>query len=135
MTMFYSNHHGENLLALESKNVPTYEQPYQMGGISPRRKVTYIDALATADEKRIYFHAINRSFDKSRDVTIDVSEFGDVEDSAVHYVLEGRLTNAPGPNEPRQIGRVSERPVHFDGQVLKVTLPHRSVSCIEFMRQ
>ena len=135
MTMFYSKHHGDKLLALDSSNVPTYEQPYQMGGISPKRKVAYIDALATTDEKRIYLHAINRSFDKSRDVTIDVSAFGGVEGSAVHYVLEGRLNNAPEPNEPRQIGRTGERPVHFDGKILKVTLPERSVSCIEFTRK
>ncbi|MHC4353500.1 MAG: alpha-L-arabinofuranosidase C-terminal domain-containing protein [Planctomycetota bacterium] len=135
MTMFYSKHHGENLLALDSRNVPTYEQPYQMGGISPKRKVAYIDALATADERHVYFHAINRSFDKSRDVTIDVSAFGGVEGSAVHHVLEGRLNNAPKPSEPRQIGRISERLVHFDSTMLKVTLPHRSVSCIEFTRK
>jgi alpha-L-arabinofuranosidase len=135
MTMFYSNHHGEYLLALKSSNAPTYAQPYQMGGISPKGKVAYIDALATADEEHIYFHAINRSFDKPRDVTIDVTAFGGVEDSAVHHVLEGRLNNEPGPNEPRQISRVSERRVHFDGKVLRVTLPHRSVSCIEFTRK
>jgi alpha-L-arabinofuranosidase len=135
MTMFYSKHHGEDLLALEGKNVPTYEQPYQMGGIGPKRKVTYVDALATADEKHIYFHAVNRSFDKPRDVTIDVSAFGDVESSAVHHVLEGRLNNAPKPNEPRQIGRTSEKSLYSDGKKLKVTLPHRSVSCVEFTRK
>jgi len=135
MTMFYSNHHGDKLLALDSRQVPTYEQPYQMGGISPKRKVAYVDALATADERHIYFHAVNRSFDKSRDVTIDVSAFGSVEGSAVHYVLEGRLNNEPGPNEPRQIGRTSERPVSLDGRTLRIALPHRSVSCIEFTRK
>jgi alpha-N-arabinofuranosidase len=135
VTMFYSKHHGENLLALDSRNVPTYEQPYQMGGIGPKRKVTYVDALATADEKHIYFHAVNRSFDKPRDVTIDVSAFGDVESSAVHHVLEGRLNNAPKPNEPRQIGRTSEKSLYSDGKKLKVTLPHRSVSCVEFTRK
>jgi alpha-N-arabinofuranosidase len=135
MTMFYSNHHGNKLLALDSRNVPTYEQPYQMGGISPKRKIAYIDALATADETRIYFHAINRSFDKPRDVTIDVSAFGSVEGHAMHHVLQGRLNNEPGPNEPRQIGRTSQRPVHFDGKALRITLPHRSASCIEFKRK
>jgi len=135
MTMFYSNHHGDRLLAVESSNVPTYEQPYQMGGISPKRKVAYIDALATADEKRIYFHAINRSFEQQKDVTIDVSAFGSVEGSAVHHVLEGRLNDEPGPNESRQIGRVSERPASLDGKILKTALPHRSVSCIEFNRK
>jgi alpha-N-arabinofuranosidase len=134
ITMFYSKHHGENLLALESKNVPMYEQPYQMGGISPKPKVACIDALATADDKHIYFHAINRSFEKSRVVTIDVSALGDVEGRAVHHVLQGRLNNAPKPNEPRQIGRTSDTLVQFNGKMLKVTLPYRSVSCVEFTR-
>jgi alpha-L-arabinofuranosidase len=135
MTMFYSKHHGDDLLALESKNVPTYHQSYRMGGISPKPKVAYVDALATADDKHIYFHAINRSFDKPRDVAIDISAFGGVEDRAAHHILEGRLNNAPKPGEPRQIGRISERSVYLDGKVLKSTLPHRSVSCIEFTRK
>ncbi len=135
MTMFYSKHHGEDLLALDSRNVPTYEQPYRMGGIAPKPRVAYIDALATADDNHIYFHAVNRSFDKSREVTIDVSAFDGVEGSTLHHVLEGRLNNAPGPNEPRQIGRTSERRIQFEGRKLQVTLPHRSVSCIEFKRK
>ena len=54
-----------------------------MGGISPKRKVAYVDALATADARHIYFHAINRSFEKSREITIDVSGFSGVEASAI----------------------------------------------------
>ncbi|MHC4117012.1 MAG: alpha-L-arabinofuranosidase C-terminal domain-containing protein [Planctomycetota bacterium] len=135
VTMLYSNHHGDKLLALDSRNVPTYEQPYRMGGISPKRKVACIDALATADEEHIYFHAVNRSFDKPKEVTIDVSAFGGIDGRAVHHVLEGRLNNAPEPGEPRQIGRISKRDAYFDGKILKVTLPYRSVSCVEFTRR
>jgi alpha-N-arabinofuranosidase len=133
MTMFYSKHHGDELLAVASKNVPTYEQPYQMGGIGPRKKVAYIDALATSDEKHIYFHAINRSFEQSIDVTIDVSAFNHLNGCAIHYVLEGRLNDVPEPDELRQIGRITQREIYFDGKKLTVTLPHRSVSCIEFI--
>jgi alpha-N-arabinofuranosidase len=132
MTMFYSKHHGGKLLALDSRNVPTYEQPYRMGGISPKPKIAYIDALATADEKHIYFHAINRSFEQPRDITIDVSAFGSVRSRAMHYLLEGRLNDESGPNERRQIGRIGERRAYFDGKTLRITLPQRSVSCIEF---
>ena len=134
VTMFYSQHHGSELLALASRNVPLYEQPYRMGGIVPSKKVAYVDALATAGEKRIYFHAINRSFEQPLDVTVDVSAFDNLKDLAVHHVLEGRLNDVPGPDEPRQIGRTSRRDVHFDGKTLKVTLPLRSVSCIEFVQ-
>jgi len=135
VTMFYSKHHGDKLLTLVSKNVPAYKQPYQMGGIGPKRKVAYIDALATADEKRIYFHTINRSFEQSIDVTVDVSAFNRLEGRAVHHVLEGRLNDAPEPDELRQIGRITRRDIFFDGKTLMVTLTHRSVSCIEFMQK
>ena len=131
-TAFYSNHHGENLLALESRNVPTYEQPYRMGGIGPKEKVAYIDALTTADDKCVYFHAINRSFEKSLDVTIDLSSFGKLQSRAIHHVMEGRLDDRPKANEPRQIGRITRSNIFFKGNRLKATLPNRSISCIEF---
>jgi alpha-N-arabinofuranosidase len=134
VTMFYSKHHGDKLLATESRNVPTYKQPYRMGGIGPKEKVTYIDALATMDEKSVYFHAINRSFEKSIDITVDVSALGRFEDSALHHILQGRLNDAPKPNEPRQIGHITEKDMFLDGSKLKITLPKRSISCIEFIR-
>jgi len=132
--MFYSQHHGENLLALESKNVPTYKQPYRMGGIRPQEKVAYIDALATADDKSVYFHAINRSFEKSIDVTVDISALGRFEGRAVHHILEGRLNDTPKANEDRQIGLITRRDIFYDDSRLKITLPNRSISCIEFIR-
>jgi alpha-L-arabinofuranosidase len=134
VTMFYSKHHGENLLTLDSSSVPTYKQPYRMGGIGPKRKVAYVDALATADEKLVYFHAINRSFEKPIDITVDISALGRFENRAVHYVLQGRLNDRPNPNEPRQIGRITKRNISFDASRLKITLPNRSISCIEFKR-
>jgi alpha-N-arabinofuranosidase len=133
--MFYSKHHGDKLLALVSKNVPTYRQPYQMGGIRPKNKVTCIDALATANEKEIYFHAINRSFGQSIDVTVDVSAFDGLKGRAIHRVLEGRLNDAPEPDGPSQIGRITRKEIRFDGKVLTVTLPCRSVSCTEFIQE
>lgn len=135
VTMFYSKHHGDKLLALESENVPTYDQPYRMGGIRPSKKVATIDALATADRKHLYFHAINRSFEKPVDVTIDVSTFGPLESRAVHHLLQGRLNDAPEPGQPKQIGRTTQKEVPFDGKTLKATLPERSVSCIEFVQE
>ncbi|NQT01540.1 MAG: hypothetical protein HQ580_05930 [Planctomycetes bacterium] len=134
VTMFYSKHHGEKLLVLESRNVPTYKQLYRMGGIGPKRKVAYVDALATADERLVYFHAINRSFEKSIDVTVDISALGRFEGRAVHHFMEGRLNDEPEPNGPRQIGRITQRDIFFEGNRLKITLPNRSISCIEFKR-
>jgi alpha-L-arabinofuranosidase len=135
ITMFYSNHHGDKLLVLESENIPTYAQPYRMGGIRPSRKVAVVDALATADSQRLYFHAINRSFDKPVNITINVSAFGPIEGRAIHHTLEGRLNDVPESGQPRQVGRTSQKGVPFDGRILKITLPKRSVSCIEFTKK
>ncbi|HUV65490.1 MAG TPA: alpha-L-arabinofuranosidase C-terminal domain-containing protein [Sedimentisphaerales bacterium] len=135
VTMFYSKHHGDKLLALESRNVPMYEQPYQMGGIRPSKKIACIDALATASEERIYLHAINRSFEQTLDIVVDVSAFGGLDGRAVHHLLEGRLNDAPEPAQERQIGHISQRDIRFDGNTLGITLPQRSVSCIEFVQK
>ncbi|MFH1718177.1 MAG: alpha-L-arabinofuranosidase C-terminal domain-containing protein, partial [Planctomycetota bacterium] len=135
VTMFYSKHHGDKLLALASRNAPTYEQPYRMGGIGPQSKVAYIDAIATADEKHVYFHAINRSFRQPLDVTVDISAFDSVNSRAVHLILQGRLNDAPGPDEPEQIGWITQESISFEGTTPKITLPPRSVSCIEFTRK
>jgi len=134
ITMFYSQHHGEELLALESSGVPTYKQPYRMGGIGPKEKVAYVDALATADHKLVYFHAINRSFENPIDVTVDISALGRLKRHALHHILQGRLNDRPKQNEPRQIGQITKRDIFFNGKKLKITLPNRSISCIEFKR-
>jgi len=134
VTMFYSKHHGEKLLALDSRNVPIYKQPYRMGGIGPKEKVAYVDALATADKKLVYFHAINRSFEKPIIVTVDMSALGRFKERAVHHILQGRLNDTPKSNESRQIGRITQRDIFFHGDKLTIILPNRSISFIEFKR-
>ncbi len=134
VTAFYSQHHGSNMLKLESSGVPSYSQPYRMGGIAPRDRVACLDALATGDERAVYFHAINRHFSQELPVTIDLSAVGLLSGEARHFALEGRLNDQPKEGEPRQIGRVSESAFSFDGVTLQVTLPPRSVSCIELPR-
>ena len=135
ITAFYSKHHGSDMLALEATGVPSYSQPFRMGGIRPQEKVAYVDALATADEAAVYFHAINRHFDQPMSVTVDLTAHAPLTGTGRHLVLEGRLNDRPAEGEPRQIGRVTEREVTYDGETLKVTLPPRSVSCIELPRK
>ena len=135
VTALYSKYHGESLLAVESANVPTYEQPYQMGGALPRKRVAYVDVLATADDGTLYVHAINRHFEEPMDVTIDLSAFGRLTGAAAHHILEGRLHDRPRTGEPLQIARIRDEQVRFEGTSLEVTLPPRTVSCIEIMRK
>jgi alpha-N-arabinofuranosidase len=130
LTAFYSKHHGDRLARLDTGGMPTYEQPYRMGGIRPSAKVAVVDALATADDKAIYVHAINRAFDEDVDVTIALSGFQSGRD-AVHRIICGRLNDAPHPGQPVQIAHESTRRVVGSAAGLTVTLPGRSVSCIE----
>ena len=75
LTAFYSKHHGDRLVRIEMAGVPTYEQPYRMGGIGPRKKVAALDVVATAGATAVFVHAINRSFNQALEVTIDLPGF------------------------------------------------------------
>jgi alpha-L-arabinofuranosidase len=130
LTAFYSKHHGDRLVRVETSGVPTYEQPYRMGGIEPRKKIAVIDVVATASETAVFIHAINRSFNKAMEVTIDLSEFR-AADGAVHHMVQGRFNDAPKDDQPEQIGYESRRMIAASAKPLKVTLPECSVSCIE----
>lgn len=130
LTAFYSRHHGDRLVRLDTVGVPTYEQPYRMGGIRPKGKVAVVDALATADDKVVYVHAINRHFDEAAEVTIALSGFRPSH-SAVHRMVRGRLGNAPKSGQSVQVAHESKRSVVGSAEAITVTLPKRSVSCIE----
>jgi alpha-N-arabinofuranosidase len=130
LTAFYSRHHGDRLVQVEMAGVPTYEQPYRMGGIAPRKKVAALDVLATAGETAVFVHAINRSFDKAMEVTIDLPGF-QAGGGAVHHLVQGRLNDRPKDGQPEQIGYESMHKIAASAPPLKVTLPERSVSCIE----
>lgn len=130
LTAFYSKHHGDRLVRVETSGVPTYEQPYRMGGIGSRKTVAAIDVLARARKTAVFVHAINRSFEKAMEVMIDLSGFR-AGDGAVHRLVQGRLNDVPEEGQPEQIGHESTHELPGSAQPLKVTLPERSVSCIE----
>jgi alpha-L-arabinofuranosidase len=131
VTMLYSQHHGSKLLKLETSGIPTYAQPFRMNGIEPSEKVAYLDALATAGENILFFHVINRHFDQSIEITVDLTDLGSFENKARHYMLEGRLNDSPAQGEPDQIAGINHTELVHDGKALKVLLPARTVSCIE----
>ncbi len=130
LTAFYSRHHGDRLVKTNAVGIPTYEQPYRMGGIAPKKKVAVIDLVATADETAVYVHAINRSFNKAIEVTIEMQGF-EPGDQTVQHVVRGRLNDTPEDGQPEQIGREIKRKVNALSRAFNVMLPERSVSCIE----
>lgn len=130
LTAFYSKHHGDRLVKVETVGVPTYEQPYRMGGIAPQEKIVLIDTVATANATNVYIHAINRSFDKAIEVTIDLVGF-EAGDGGIHHTMQGRLNDVPKEGQTEQIGHETTRRIPGSAKPLKVTLLKRSVSCIE----
>jgi len=133
LTAFYSKHHGDRLVKVETVGVPTYEQPYRMGGIAPQEKIVLIDTVATADASTVYIHAINRSFDRAIEVTIDLVGF-EAGDGGIHHTMQGRLNDVPKEGQTEQIGHETTRRIPGSAKPLKVTLLKRSVSCIEIPR-
>lgn len=129
--LFYNLHHGDSLYDLSCGNLPVYSQPFVMGDIRPLEKVALIDALVTASDTAVFFHAINRDFSRDIEITIDCSVLRLKKGRAVHYTLEGRLYNEPARNEKIERGRIDDRTLFFDGKTLETKLPKRSVSCIE----
>jgi alpha-L-arabinofuranosidase len=125
----YAAHHGPRLLAVDATGVPTYAQPFKMGGIRPQAAVAYLDTLATANDRTLFLHVINRHFEQDLTMRIDTVGFGTLGNKAHRYSLVGRLD--AGPDEPAQISRIThtEHPCGTTG--LDIQVPARSVSCIE----
>ncbi len=136
VAMFYSRHHGANVLDLESLNVPSYEQPYKIGGRTvPKKKVAYLDPVVTASGETIYFHVINRHFTHDIEATIDLTAIESVGSQGKHQWFTGRVNDIPNDDEPAEVGWFVERPVLVENKTLTVALPARSVSIIEIPRR
>ncbi len=132
VTMLYSWYHGNERLKVDLTGVPRYEQPYRMAGNSPANSVAYLDVLATRNDKTLYVHAINRHFDESLSVQLDVSSLTrQPGPSGKLHTLEGRLKNVAEPGESPQPGRIHDEAFSIGSSRFRVRLPARSVSVIE----
>jgi alpha-L-arabinofuranosidase len=132
ITMLYSRHHGSQRLQLDVSNLPCYEQPYRMAGIGPAHQAAYLDILATRDETRLYLHAINRHFDQTLTLQVDLSALGrSAGVEGMLHILEGRLNNAPTGSEPLAPAEIREEEIAVASQAVTVRLPRRSVGIVE----
>ncbi len=131
VTMLYSWYHGNKRLKVDLTGVPRYEQPYRMAGNSPADSVAFLDVLATRNDKTLFVHAINRHFDESLSVQIDVSSLTQQPgQNGVLHTLEGRLRNTPQSGELPQPGRIRDEAFNIISSRFQVRLPARSVSVI-----
>ncbi len=100
VTTMYSQHHGDKLLAVDIKNMPTYEQPYQFAGLGPAKRVATVDVLATRTQDALFVHMVNRRFKDEQEVVIDLKAFTRVGPKGRLHILEGRINNEAAPGEP-----------------------------------
>ena len=131
VTMLYSQHHGNQRLAVELENMPHYDQPYRMAGIPPARRAAYLDVVVTRGGEAVYLHAINRHFQRALTAQVDVSslEWPPAARGTLH-VLEGRLANEPASGDSPAPGVIRTAAVDIPGVRFDVRLPARSVSVL-----
>jgi alpha-N-arabinofuranosidase len=132
VTMFYSQHHGPDLLEVSAEPSPRFPRPYSMGNMSPKPKgVAALDAVVTARADRLFLHVINRSFTDDMAIAVELQGFKQLSSEGVQHCFEGRLRDEPEPGQPRQVGSIRSLPVTVEGSTVRVTPPKRSVSIIE----
>ena len=131
VTKLYSSHHGKYMVPLHVTGKPyCYEQPYRMAGIQSHQRVAYVDALATADDDRIYIHAINRHYREEVRIDVDLSHFRRLKGKAVMFALEGDPERNDGDGVHTQAARIRDHALRVRGNRLVASLPRRSVSVI-----
>ena len=133
VTMFYSKYHGNTLLEIERKNVPVYKQPFKMHDIFRKDKVAIVDALSTENSSNVFFHAINRHFTKDVPITIDVSNFSGINDTAIHRTLQFTGYGWYEKTGP-ELGYFTDNQITVSNNKVTVSLPKRSVSIIQFTK-
>ena len=131
MTGFYSRHHGATLLRAEATNVPRYAQPYAMGWAgAPDHDVALIDLVATADEDRLYIHAINRAFDRALPVELDLAALPEVGKLARQYLYVAK----PGDTSASEVAEILPQSLVVTNKKVSLMLPKQSVSIVEIAR-
>jgi alpha-L-arabinofuranosidase len=131
MTLFYNQHHGQHRLAVNAEKLPQYQQPFSMGWMpqSPN-SVALVDLVATANEQKLYIHAINRSFEQDQPITLDLSAFPKQSKQGTHHLYQARSQQwFFRPHSP-EIAEISAKPISIAKQ-FTVTLPKQSVSILE----
>ena len=131
-TTFYRKHHGRQMLRHELSNVATHPQPFRFGwGTGVEHNVAELDVIVTANNDRIYIHAINRNFDRNLPLRIDLSDLGKPGPQATHHQLTFNPHARPdGLGVSDGVAQLLAKQLPI-AQPLTVDLPARTISIIE----
>lgn len=123
----YAGHHGDSLLDTATQGVPAFAQPWRYGHVDASPTVATLDALATGDRRAVYLHLINRDFDRTIRLDVDVSDFTNLTGAGTRHTLVG----PPESAEEVRAAELTDSPVKFSGSILRLDLAPRTVSCVE----
>lgn len=147
MTAFYSRHHGSQLLDVKSSDLPRYQQPFKVGWArTPRGDIATLDVIATADEQALYIHAINRAQNRAIPIQLNLSNFTDLDASAMQYLFTAKQQNKgwlrslwsqlfAKDKSPEAIAQINAQTQPLSNQQLTVALPEQSVSIFQIDKQ
>jgi alpha-L-arabinofuranosidase len=132
MTMFYSQHHGKDRLAVQSKPLPQYKQPFSMGWAqrSPYT-VAMVDLVASADQNHLYIHAINRNFEQAQPIQLNLSAFKGVKSTGTHHLYQERSHPWFFTPASPEVAQITTKPIQISRQRLTAVLPKQSASILE----
>ena len=130
-TMFYSNRHGRYRLKADVAGVPCYEQPYTLNHTPPRDVVAWVDIVVTADDERLYIHAINRHLTDDFEVTADLSAFAIAARPGRHHLYTGDPSPPDDPRTDGQVTTITLSDISLAGPSAVLKLPPHSASIFE----
>ena len=125
VTGLYSRNHGRQLMEVKSEKIHTYTQPLTLSNIKPSPKVAEQDVLVTADEDHYYVHAVNRSYDKDRDIQVIFPE--SVKKEFKHFLLSDKTKGTMS-----EFANVEEINLNGASEKTLLPIPARSVSVFKF---
>lgn len=131
MTGFYRHRVRGHFLPVHTVNAPFEPQPFQIGGIAPKDRVTALDVVASADAKALGVHFINRSFDKALPISLDLSQFGDLSRRGDLEILSGSLKDS---DERAKVQKRLQSIAVSNGRAV-FSLPPRVVACFTVGRK
>ncbi len=132
LVAFYRQHHGSQRRDITIKNAACYAQPLKLGSIKARKRVAYLDAVATANEKTLYVHLLNRCFDLAQQISVTL-EGADRHVRQVHWhCITGELENHPEAHGKDRLHKQTTLVERSAADAFEIALPPRSISVLIF---
>lgn len=127
VSWFYRKYCGDKLVKSSLQYAPFFENPPQFAGWwPPVKKLSMLDAVVTKDDKRIFVHVINRSYENDLALEINLPSAN----------LSGKWNMFTLSHEPKtpwfqsNFIKLKESSDKFSSGIFKIKIPKHSVNVI-----